>query len=209
MAEFAGDKCTIVSIVPFPVEMEEKPGVYPGRFSIPAAKNGVPQVLVVGKSTAPVPMPGDRPPLIMDIASAEIARSIVEDYLSSQLVATPDAHPGLAWLPGELTVEEVLVRHAALITELNVRQRRWFLVLVELADTDWARHHSHRVIADFQRFACTELGLTREWNVEIEVDARSPVRCPACKSVVPADTIVCPTCRCVLDREKFKEMQFA
>jgi hypothetical protein len=207
MAEYAGDKCTVVSIVPFPIDMEEKPGVCPGRFSISASVNGVPEVLVVGKSIAQVILPGDRPPLVVEIPPSAIARSIVEDYLMSQLAASPDAGPGITWFPGELTSRDVTTKYSAALLQLRDKQKRWFVRLVEIADTDWARYKSHRVIADFQRFACKELGLTRDWLVTVE--PQSPIQCPACKTTLPADTVICPACRCVLDAEKYKTMKFA
>lgn len=205
--EYTGDSCTVVSIVPFPLEMEEKPGICPGRFSIPAAVNGVPQVLVVRKSTAQVFIPGDRPPLIVDVAPAEVARSIVDDYVMSQLAASPEARPGITWFPGELTSRDAITKHSSVMAELREKQRKWFLRLVEIADTDWTRYKSHRVIADFQRHACKELGLTRDWSIVVEPEA--PIQCPACKSMVSSGVVVCPTCRCVLDPERYKTMQFA
>jgi len=207
MADYAGDRCTVVSIVPFPINMEEKPGIFPGRFSIPASVNGVPEVLIVGKSTAQVILPGDRPPLVVEIPPHAIAKSIVEDYIMSQLAASPDAGPGITWFPGELTPRDVITKHAGVLAQLQEKQRKWFVRLVEIADTDWARYKSHRVIADFQRFACQELGLTREWLVIAEPAA--PIKCPACKTTLPADTVVCSACRCIIDAEKYKTMKFA
>jgi len=208
MEVYAGDKCTVVSIVPFPILLEEKPGMYPGRFHIPAAV-GAPQVLVVGKSKSEVPLPGERPPLVVETPPAEVARSIVDDYVESQLAADQSARPGISWLPGEWSVEDVVRKQPQLLADLLERQRKWFVRLVEMADTDWTRYRSHRVIADFQRYACTALGLEREWNVEVKPEVLLPTKCPACGSQVAEGVAVCSVCRCVLDKERYSELKFA
>lgn len=200
------DKSTVVSIFPQLIR-EEKPGIFPGRFEI-APSNGEPSLLVVGQSIHYVDVGEDRPQLTINTRSADIARSIVDDFIAAQIAVTPEARPGLAWVPNALTLQEVKTKHAPLLSRLKVLQKAWYLELVKMADDDWQRYHKHVVISDIERLAAVDLGYTdRDWLIVTEQLASS--RCPACGTSIATSVVVCPSCRCIIDKKRYEELAFA
>jgi hypothetical protein len=143
-------------------------------------------------------------------ASDEVARSIVEDFLTSQLGCSDGVHPGLFYVVGEYTAKEIVEKFSDELNQSKTVQQRWFIEICKIADNDWNRHHQHNVISDFQRKAAELLGYRKEdheWMAPSLV--MSSQRCPACNISVSAGVIVCPNCRCVLDKEKYKTFEFA
>jgi len=198
---------TVISFVPFEI-FEEKPGIYPGTFRVPASDGKTPQLLVVGESVTYVYVPGSEPPRSLEVKtpSYEIARSIVQDYHDAQLGVNLERGPALFWTFGVLTPREVPLK---LATETKValqRQQGWLQQLVMLADDDWEKIRQHLAITDMQRFAARALGLERPWLIPprpAEVKA-----CPACGTSVIPDAVICATCKCVVDSEKYKALSF-
>jgi len=201
--------CTVASLVPFPIN-EEKPGLIPSRFVIPASDMKTPKVLTVGTARHYVYLDQDRGSLPVRTASTEVAESIVQDYITSQQRIEPDAHPAIFWVPGEKTSEQVQKEFAVQIVDLLKRQQRWFTLICQQADDDWAKYHRHTVVSDIQRKMAQILG----WNPE-QHEWMSPettavgVRCPACGSLSMMGAVICSVCQCVLDPEKYKNLQFA
>src|SRR5271169_869394 len=146
---------TLVSLMPFPI-MEEKPGLIPGQFALEAC-TGRPSIKVIGQSIFYVFIDADRGSFRVVTPSYAVAKSVVNDYLSAQLAATPDAHPAFFWVPGALTVEEVESKYADLIQEKKRVQTNWFVELVRLGDDDWEKTHHHYSISDTQRYAARAL----------------------------------------------------
>ncbi len=207
MEQHATDVCTVISLVPFDIN-EFKPGVHPRRYDIPASIGGKPQVLVIETGISFVSVADGRPALQMTAGSADIARAVVDDYIGSQIGVDEGAAPGLAWVNGRWTAEEVVAKFPDILLELEGRNNQWFLRLVRTADDDWARYHSHRVISDMQRTACKLLSFDREWNVEVKEQPKG-IRCPGCGSIAIAGTAVCGICKCVLDKVAHAKLTFA
>ena len=200
------DKSTVISVFPLIIK-EEKPGVCPGRFEI-APCNGEPSLLVVGQSVHHIDVGEDRPQLEMPIASAEMARSIVEDFIAAQIAVTETARPGLSWMRGEVTLQELKTKQAPLLASLKFTQKSWYLALVKIADDDWQRYHKHSVISDIQRSAARDLGyVDKDWLIVPELLASAS--CPACGTPIVPTIVVCPNCRCIIDPKKYKELTFA
>jgi hypothetical protein len=206
------DISTVVSI--FDVKIEEtKPGLSPGYFEIPPGSPEKPAVVHVKSSTFPVYLSEGRI-YIATTPSSEIARSLVEDYVSSQLEFTVETMPGLFWLRGEWSLEKILSEPETvkLLKEAEKRQTEWFRRLCKLATNDWNRYHQHNVISTLQRKAALTLGLSPsdyEWMV---IDATRPddmKKCPACSVQTDKASVLCPNCRFVYDQKAYKEMQFA
>lgn len=198
------DKCTVVSIVPFPID-EKKPGLYPGHFRIPAAKADDFELLVVERSVHHVYVDHDRGSLTVPVPSDEVARSICQDYTRGQLLyVMGESEPGLFFVPGEYTskkaILEVIKEKLAAAREM---QRNWFVKLVKLGDDEWNKYHNHKMISDLQRYAAKTLGLQREWNVEGQAEATS--FCPACKMVMPTGALICGSCRTIVNPEAYKK----
>lgn len=200
------DKSTVISLFPLPIT-EEKPGIFPGRFTI-AASNGEPALLVVGQSIHYVDVGEDRPQLTVTTPSFEVARSIVEDFVAAQLAVTDEIRPGVAWVRGVVTPLELKTKHKDLVVKLKEQHKAWYLELVKLADDDWQRYHKHTVISELQRTAAQSLGYSnREWLI-IPAQLQSST-CPACGTSIVPTVVVCPSCRCIIDKTKYDQMAFA
>lgn len=197
-------KTTVVSIFPFDVN-EEKPGVYPGRFLIPKAINDKPQTLQVADGFT-FYYDIDAKAIKVPILAESLAQSIVYDFCSSFMSYTPDAGPGLFWVEGAFTEQEIIDRFADKIIEARNRQTEWFRRICRLADDDWARYGVHKAISDLQRFAADYLKYDRPWARQIE-QARM-VSCPACRQTIPDDAMICAQCRTIVKPEEYKARGF-
>lgn len=201
--------CTVVSIIPFAIT-EFKPGLIPGTFHIPASDGKVPVCVVVGDAKHNVYIDETRGSLPVRDASDEVARSIVEDFKDSQLGISDGCHPGIFWVPGSWDAVRVVKELPAELLAASLAQKRWFIEITKIADNDWNRYHQHNVISDFQRKAAELLGYTKEaheWMAPSLILASQ--RCPACNTSVSAGIVVCPNCRCVLDKKRYEEFEFA
>ena len=201
--------CTVVSLVPFDIR-EEKPGLIPNTFYIPASDMKTPQVLKVGTARHYVYLDQDRGQLPVRTPSMELANSIVSDYITAQQRIDADAQPALFWVPGALTPQQVLKEHEDEVLGALLKQSRWFVLVCQQADDDWAKYHRHTVVSEIQRKMAQLLG----WNPE-QHEWMAPnvtaigARCPACGTLAMMGAVVCAQCQCILDPEKYKTLQFA
>lgn len=197
------DKATVISIVPFLIN-ESKPGLYPGNFYISPAAEGDFEFLVVTRAVHHVYLDSDRGSLTIPTTSDEIARSICDDYKKAQLAYGANTEPGLFWIEGEYKDKKAILAVAAdKIADARRKQRNWFTRLVEIADDEWNKYHSHKMVSDLQRYAAKNLGLEREWNIQGTVASTS--FCPACRSIVSNEALVCATCRTILKMDEYKK----
>jgi hypothetical protein len=202
------DKATVVSLFPMAID-ERKPGIYPGHFTIPAAKDDI-EILHVGNSIYWVNFHDGRPSLQVNTPADEIAASIVNDFVRNifGMNVENSAWPGLFWVEGHPTKDEIKKKYADKIAEAQGNQRRWFENLIRLADDAWVgSNKQHRAIADIQRHACRTLGLTRDWLIEIPSQAAMKT-CPNCQENVNSQRVVCK-CGFIFDETKYKAMKFA
>jgi hypothetical protein len=201
------DISTVVSLVPFDIR-EEKPGLYPGRFYIPASKDNTPSILFVHTGLHFVYLDETRGSVRVKDLSGDIANSIVKDYLSSQLGSDDNARPGLFWLPEEVSLLTLTSKHKDLLEENKRVQKNWFINCCKIADNDWQRYHQHNVISHTQRIMADLIGWRpeeHEWMSPLTTLKTTP--CPACGLQTTA--AICPNCRCVLDKERVKDLTFA
>lgn len=203
-------KCTVVSFVPFEL-LEKKPGLVPPAFLIEASDTKIPSVLHVGNSLHYVYLDATRGSLPVEGPSNKIARSIVDDYISSQLGVTEVSRPALFWVPGMYTPGEILQRFSAECKEAQALQMNWFEACCRIADDDFAKHKQHNVVSSSQRKMATYLGWDpkqHDWMMPKSVsDARSP-KCFACYSVLNnPEQSICHVCKAVLKENK--ELVFA
>jgi len=211
-------KSTVISLVPF--EINEKKPLYPGHFTIPPAKDNDFEFIVIDNSVHHVYLDADRGSLTIPTISEEVARSICQDYITSQLgYMASIAEPGLFWIIGDyrvylddkITLDITKTKKAITavashqIQKSREKQKAWFIRLLEIADDEWVKYHSHRSISDLQRYASKYLGLEREW-AEIG-EAEVPTLCPACKSPIQSDALICGNCRTVVNAEGYKKFQ--
>lgn len=183
---------TIVSIMP--MELREYKPLITGGFYIPPCKDKDEiKILHVPHNRRRIPSLDERmTDLTVDVIDETVAKSIVYDLLNATLSATQDAHPGIMWLEGQISEEEVRTKYSQQLAELHATQNRWFVNLVKTADDVFARSGMHRDITDVQRVAAARLGmLDRPWVAKLE---QKSARCPSCLTMVPAGAKVCFQC---------------
>lgn len=192
--------CTMVNIYGKQLD-EQKAGLYPGNFLIPAGDEKNPGLLVINESVHYLEQFGERPDVTIETNAKKVANSIVEDWV----VARPEvirgvAEPGLFYVEGALSKEEVLKKHATELALAVKKQIAWFKRLVERADEAWARHPGqHMAIMDDSKMACDRLGVSRPWN--IDVTAFKNEICKYCMTPVHPAAIICSVCKQILKPE--------
>lgn len=201
---------TVVSVLPFPIS-EEKPGMSPSVFDIPRAPKGGISVLKVGGSIAPVKIDDDRGSIYVPQDAEKIANSIVQDFINATMcVELGLAEPGLFWLHGDLTPEEVMVSYSGELELCRTKHLNWCKRLVSEADDLWQRYRQHKSITDVMRYAAEELGFEdREWAKVMSARPISILNCPACGQECNKEAAVCHACRCILNEDKFRSLKFA
>lgn len=206
---FQGDKSTVISIVPFQVGPEFKPGLYPGMFTVPPCLNDAePSTLIINSSLHLMHIGGQKQPIRMETASYQIAKSIVDDFIAAQLFTDSDAKPGIMWLHGVVTPTEFVKKNVEHLAQLKAQQKNWFIRLIRETDDEWAKTKSHKVVSPQAKLAAQILNVRPDWFV-MEDMATNFVKCPACSTVNDPTNAVCTNCRCVLNEEKFKKLTFA
>lgn len=198
------DKTTIFSIYPQEI-VETKITVFPGYFVIPPGTIEKPSRLVVGASSWWREIFESDQVLEIPIHSAMMAKSIVDDWSQQFFVSTADG-PGVFFLPGDLTVEAAQKQFPRAFIEADLRQKRWFLKLVNAADQLWARTNGNPIaISDTMRLAARLLGRDdKEWLQNFE--AIQNARCVACGTMRNPAFPVCATCGAVTDPKRAEEL---
>jgi hypothetical protein len=189
------DKSTVVSILPKEID-ETKPTISPGRFIIPPGTYEKPAFLVVGPSSWWREIDLDQPLLEIPVSSIQIADSVVKDYCNGIIACDMNASmPGLFYIPGEVTREELFKSYKKPLDEAKRRQTRWFETLVKFGDALWARSNGNPLsVAEDMRMAARELNLTatKEWMKDFTMT--NMVRCKACGSLKNPDFPICASC---------------
>lgn len=198
---------TIVSLYPSPIGPEFKPGLNPNDFVIPAATEETLGILVIPDGWTDIPML-DYKTLRVAVPSAEIARSVVEDWKSAQLcVNGVDAAPGLFYVDGPHSEDSILDNFDSLISHARNMHTGWAQALVRMADDLWEIKPVRRQISKSMVNAAKYLKLDRAWTKNARPE--DTVRCPSCTSLVPAESVVCQYCKVVLDAEAYSRLTFA
>lgn len=196
-------KATIVSFIMWDLR-EQKPGVIPGDYPIPKSDGKTPTVLVITDAITNIYMGHEMGTFPSPVPVEQLANSIVNDYVNSNLEIQEDARPAMFWVEGSHTPEEVLKKFPEKCQEALRKQLNWFAILVRAADDAWARTHQHRAVSDLQRIAARALGMTKEWSVAPE--PVTLIKCPACTIMVESTAIICKNCKAILNPEAAKKM---
>lgn len=195
--------CTVVSLMPYAIE-ETKPGVIPGVFLIPAAKDRTPGILHIDDGHSNLYM-GEGKTFPIKHGAEEIAKALINDYWTAQLESSEDARPALFWVYGKLSAVEVMAKHKKELQEAKTRQNKWFMNLVRKADDDWAVSKQHRMISDLQRNAAIALGLkNKEWVQGAEI--QEFIKCVFCSTMVEASAAICHNCKNIVNPERAREL---
>jgi len=205
------DKSTIVSILPKPIS-ERKATIQPGMFEIPPGTFEKPAILVVGPSSWWREIDENQPLLEIPVSSIQIADSVVRDYSNGLLACNMgDQMPGLFYIPGEYDSDRVKKEHFPLLVNARMKQRKWFLELIRIADILWSRSNGNPLsVSEDARLACKELNISNKpWLGDHQ--AAELVRCIACGSLRNQLFPICQTCKAIADPVRAKELniQFA
>ena len=165
-------------------------------------------MLKVGASEHLMTIGGKKEPIRIITPSYQVADSIVSDFLDGQLWTTPEEHPGICWLQGDVLPTAFLKDHKDIYDRIKLQQRKWFVRICQQTDNEWKKQQSYRVVSTQARFAAQYLSLEPEWLRTEEV-AMSYHKCPACGTMNDPQNAVCSTCRCILDEVKHKMLKFA
>lgn len=202
------DKSTIISIFPRHIK-EHKPTIQPGVFIIQPGTYDNPTTLVVGPSSWWKEIDNEQPLLEIPTSSVQIAKSIVRDYCNGMLGCNMSSSmPGLFWVPGEFTPLEFKLKHQKLMEEAKKKQDTYYLALIKLADSFWARTNGNPLcISDDMRLAARELNVhqAKDWMKDFTITTEQS-KCPACGSLRNTAYPVCPTCKAVIDQGRAKEL---
>lgn len=198
---------TIISLVPFEIN-EFKPQMDPEYIKIPAAPENSFVVYHVYDSWFPYYV-GEGKTIKIPEPAHRFAAAIVDDFKSGNIGLAEGAAPGIFYVEGHYEKDDIKSNPQILnlIKRAKQQQIKWFENLVRMADDDWAKNRQHSLISDLQRRAAKALNINREWLFAPSIDGTN-IRCKACTSIVPNEAIVCPTCRCVINEEKAKELSF-
>jgi len=187
-------EATVISIVPREVRMMA-PGLTPDTFIIPPAADKDFEILPVKDSFFYVyRLEGEQ--IRVNEPGERVAQSIVTTFLGDQLGLSETGMPGLFWVPGKHTKEDIAAVHGKEIAAAHTRQMEWFRTLVNLADDSWQKNRQLKAISETQRDAARRLGLKKEWLVNYT----QTVNCPACGTSLPIpDATVCAACRTIIN----------
>lgn len=203
------DVSTVVSI--YPVEVDEiKHTIQPGRFIIPPGTEAKPAILIVEPSSWWREVDEDQPLLEIPVSSIAIADSIVKDYCQGILGAGGDAKPGLFYVPGRHSSDEIKKSYAHEIVKAVRQQRSYYENLIKLADSLWARSNGNPLaISDGMRLAAREMGQgTREWMKNQQM--METTRCKACGGLRNPEYPICPNCKSIdMTHPGAKDLKFA
>lgn len=200
------DKSTIVSIFPMDVE-EKKHTIFPSIFKIAAGTFINPSILVVGPSSWWKDVGDEQPLLEIPQSSIIIAESFVRDFCVGILGCDMQSkQPGIFYIPGEHTVEEIKKNHMPMLLKYQEMQKRWYAEQVKIADILWARSNGNPLaISDHARVGCKELGIKdKPWLKDFQTMQLVP--CVACGELRNPEFPICKHCKAVADPKKAKEL---
>ena len=211
------DKCTIVSVFPNSI-IDYKPTAFPSTHRIEGAADNDFSITVVEAAGWFKEMDEGQPWLEIPIASTDVARAFIQDYVNALPEFVPDvAAPGLFYVLGSYNKETIKKyvdpvsgeTFTQMLERAKARQKNWFLRIVQMSDKDWARTNGNpRSIGDTARMAAHKLGIEdKPWLKDFQAAAR--VNCPACGFSVNPDFPVCSNCRAIVNPARAKELNIS
>lgn len=189
------DKCTIVSILPKPIR-EVKYTIDPGLFIIEPGTYKNPSTLIIGPSSWWRDVDAEQPLLEIPVSSVQVADSIINDYCNGMIGCDMvNARPGLFFVLGEATPEEIVTDYADSLEQCFDKQQNWFKNLIKQADALWARSNGNPlVLSNEMRLAAQELNLKdKPWLKDYRTYELVP--CIACGTLRNPEYPVCGHCK--------------
>lgn len=198
------DKCTVVSIYPRSF-VAVKPTTVPSRYEVPAGTFDNPGVLVVGGSFWLKDVDPEQELIQIPHSSLQVAEAIVNDFVVGLVGFEKNTRPGLFWVQGDLTAEEVRTKHQNLLIRYRDMQVRFFQSLIKLADGFWSRTNGNPLsISEDMKMAARELGISKSKPWMNDAVAFNMVPCAACGALKDPKYPVCQVCKAI-DKEAATE----
>ena len=184
---------SIGSIYPYTVE-EYKPGLHPSTFVIEGTLDDKSPTVLEVEDAHYYFQTDNNIAQKVPVLARDLANSIVKDFISGCLGATHIAYPGI-----------FIYSEEGDVVEARTAQNKWFKILVEKADNDWAIAARPGSINRIQRYAAKALGVEREWIMNA---SDNPKFCPACTKSITVGAVVCMNCQCILDPTAYAKLNF-
>ena len=200
------DKSTIFSIFPKAIS-ERKVTLFPSVYEIPPGTVENPSSLVVGAATWWKVIYESNQVMGVVEDSETVAKSIIYDYNYGLFGANENAHPGLFYVPEEISVADAKKKYTSLFVDALQKQKNYYLQQVLFADQIWALQQNPKMIGEPMRMAARELGLDKEWAQAFV--AATMEKCPACGALRDTAFPVCNSCNRVIDKVKYEKLGFA
>jgi hypothetical protein len=189
------DKSTIVSICPCVLD-DRKCTIQPGHFHLDPGTMVKPSILVVGPSSWWRDIDEDQPLLEIPVSSIQVANSVVRDWCNGILGSNMnDVMPGFFYVTGEHTSDDIKKNYSKKLEEADLKQRKWYQMLIKLADSLWARSNGNPLaISDDMRLAAREMNVTANKDWMKDFSMVEMVRCKACGSLKNPLYPICAAC---------------
>jgi hypothetical protein len=202
------DRATIFSILPKEIK-ERKITLEAPDYCLEPGSPEKPTSLIVEPASWWREIDADQPLLEIPVSSVQIAESVVRDYSNGVIMCDMgERRPGLFFLPGRVSVDELKTKHKDILNLAIKRQENWFRALVKLADSFWARTNGNPMaISDDCRMAANMLKLMdRPWLLDYKLESVVLSACPACGTIRNNAFPVCANCKTVIDTDKFSKL---
>lgn len=199
------DKSTVISIYPQDIHSHNET-LQPGKWTIKAGDSLNPSLTTILPSSWWKDVDPDQELIEIPVSSLLVAASIIDDYCTGLYCCDmAEIRPGLFWLPGEKTLEQIRKENKTLLNLAEQRQKNWFNELVKQADAVWATSNGNpRAIGRLEKLAAQHLGIQREWmksTIQSEL-----IKCVACGNLRDANFPICSSCKTVIDVAKAKTL---
>jgi hypothetical protein len=201
------DISTVVSILPYRVNVDF-PTVFPGRYTLePSEENKFSFVHVTrGRTDRYLGGPTNKGVVSLPILSEQIADAIVKDHIRANICVVPNfAEPGIFNLPNQANEQDI--SKSEKLINARIRQKQWFIKLVEQAESDWKRTGNTRAVGLLARIAAKRLGLQFDWTTEENVREQEINKCPVCMAIVSPVAVICMTCKYILDNKRYEALK--
>lgn len=191
------DRSTLVSIYPRPCNFKNVT-LSPGRWYLEAGSPEKPALLIIGPSSWFRDVSIDEPLIEIVQSSVQIGESLIKDYLNGVFACNMhDAMPGLFFVPGAFTLDELRGKYQNLLELAERHQMNYYKTLIKFGDALWARSNGNPLaVGDEMRLAARVLGMQdKEWMKDFGSGGMVP--CFACGEFKKPEYAICKVCHSI------------
>jgi len=199
---------SVVNYTPFQFR-EDKPGLIPGQFMIPPARDNekIPGVIHIVNAKSRLHIPLQERPFYLTEDAETLAKALVGDLLDGMIEREQNiAEPAIFYVSGHHAPMEIKTKFPEEVNNALSKQNLWLIKLVKKGDDEWQKTRQHKFITDMQRWACKKLNFKREW---MEISAATPLELTDCKffgTKILMNIALCPNCKQVVNQTLFNSL---